>query len=258
MGFVEPKKDILYFTERGSGSPLLLVHGVMITGAMFEPIVEHLAKWHRVIIPDLRGHGHSRELPPPYEVSQLASDLSRLLKHLGIESAAVLGYSQGGAVAQQLVLDYPEQCNRLVLACTYAFNMATIREKLEGHMVPLLINVLGMQRFAKLIISIGLKQVDKARADWVIKLIAGQDTKLMIAAWKAAMEFDSRSRLKDIKCPTLIIAGSKDDAVPLHHAHMLHEGIADSKLVIIDDADHALIWARPQELIRVLDEWEKF
>jgi pimeloyl-ACP methyl ester carboxylesterase len=89
---------MLYYTERGSGPPLLLVHGLLVTGEMFEPVVAGLAARHRVIVPDLRGHGKSRRLPPPYTAVQLASDLGRLLGHLGVGSAAVLGYSQGGAI----------------------------------------------------------------------------------------------------------------------------------------------------------------
>src|SRR5881296_1343395 len=131
--------DMLYFTEHGSGPPLLLVHGLMVTGEMFEPVIEHLATRHRVIVPDLRGHGRSRGLPPPYTAAQLASDLSRLLDHLGIDSTAVLGYSQGGAIAQQLALDDPTRCDRLMLCCTYAFNMSTAREKLEGRLLPWLV-----------------------------------------------------------------------------------------------------------------------
>ena len=65
----------------------------------------------------------------------------------------MLGYSHGGAIAQQLVLDHPTRCNRLVLACTYAFNMATFRERLEGHLLPLLLDVAGMRRFAKFVVS---------------------------------------------------------------------------------------------------------
>jgi 3-oxoadipate enol-lactonase len=186
---------------------------------------------------------------------QLAADLANLLKHLGIASAAILGYSQGGAVAQQLVLDHPELCNRLVLACTYAFNEATLREKIEGHVVPLLIRVLGMKRFAKFVISRGLKHVSKERADWVVRLIASQDRNLMLLAWKEAMAFDSRCRLAEIKCPTLVIAGSNDQAVPVQHSKMLHDGITASQLVIIDGADHALIWTHPDELVRLTEEF---
>jgi pimeloyl-ACP methyl ester carboxylesterase len=247
--------DLLYFTERGSGSPLLLVHGLMVTGEMFEPVIERFATRHRVIVPDLRGHGRSRGLPPPYTGAQPASDLSRLLDHLGIESAAVLGCSQGGAIAQQLVLDHPKRCPRLVLASTYAFNMATFREKLEGHLVPLLIHVLGMRRFAKLVISQGLKQVSKETADWLVGLIAQQDRTLMVSAWRETMAFDSRWRLAEIKCPTLIVAGSNDQAVPIHHAKMLRDGIIGSQLVIIDGAEHALIWARPDEFVRVVEKF---
>ena len=74
---------------------------------MFEPVIKHLASRYRLIVPDLRGHGRSWELLPPYTTEQLASDLARLLDHLDIESTVVLGYSQGGAIAQQLVLDFP-------------------------------------------------------------------------------------------------------------------------------------------------------
>jgi pimeloyl-ACP methyl ester carboxylesterase len=247
--------DLIHFSEHGSGPPLLLVHGIMVSGDMFDPVVEHFSKRHRVIVPDLRGHGRSRNLPSPYTVAQLATDLARLLEQLDIESTAVLGYSQGGAIAQQFVLDYPKRCNRLILACTYAFNMATFREKFEGHVTPLLIRSLGMKRFAKFVISIGLKQVSKERQTWVIDLIAAQDGKLMSSAWKEAMAFDSRDRLNEIECPTLIVAGAKDEAVPLHHAKMLHGGIAGSQLVVVDDADHALIWAHPDKLVRAVDKF---
>jgi pimeloyl-ACP methyl ester carboxylesterase len=247
-------RSSLYFTERGSGPPLLLVHGLMVTGDMFEPVIELFATRHRVIVPDLRGHGRSRGLKPPYSAAQLASDLSWLLEYLRINSTAVLGYSHGGAIAQQLALTYPERCNRLVLACTYAFNMATSRERLEGRLVPLVIKIIGMRRFAKLV-SKGLKPIGQERADRVIGLIADQDRKVMVSAWRAAMTFDSRRHLTEIKCPTLIVAASKDYAVPLHHAKMLHDGISGSQLVIIKGTNHALLWMRPAELVRVTEEF---
>ena len=247
--------ELLYFTEHGSGSPLLLVHGLMVTGEMFEPVIERFATRHRVIVPDLRGHGRSRGLPPPYTAAHLASDLSHLLDHLGIDIAAVLGYSQGGAIAQQFVLDNPKRCNRLVLACTYAFNMATPREWLEGHLAPLLIRLLGLRRLANLAVSQSMLQMDAERAHWLANLMESQDQTLMLTAWKETMAFDSRKRLAEIKCPTLIIAGSNDQGVPIHHAKMLHEGIRGSQLVIIDGADHALIWTHTDEFVRIAKEF---
>jgi len=247
--------ELLFFTERGSGPPLLLVHGVLISGEMFEPVLEALSARLRVIVPDLRGHGRSRGLPPPYTAAQLAADLSRLLDHLGIDSTAVLGYSQGGAIAQQLALDDPPRCRRLVLACAYAYNMATVREKIEGHLVPLMIRVLGMRRFATVVISQGLRELSQERARWVVGLIADQDRALMVSAWQETIAFDSRRRLAEIRCPTLVVAAANDQAVPMHHAKMLHDGIPDSKLVIVNGANHALVWTHPDELVRVTDEF---
>jgi pimeloyl-ACP methyl ester carboxylesterase len=251
--------DLLYFTERGSGPPLLLVHGLGMSGDMFEPIVEPLSKRHRLIIPDLRGCGRSRNLPPPYSVKRQAADLAAMLDHLGIASTDALGYSQGGPVVQELALDYPAKACRLILSNTYAYNMATIKERMEGRIVPLLIRLLGVQLFVKLMILQGLKQIPKEQAAWVASLIArtwGEaDPKSIALAWREAMAFDSRARLKEIKCPTLVIAGSDDNAVPMHHALMLRDGIAGSKLVVIEGADHALLWAHPDQLLRAVNEF---
>jgi pimeloyl-ACP methyl ester carboxylesterase len=241
--------ELLHCTERGSGAPLLLVHGLAMSGDMFEPIAEPLAKHRRLIIPDLRGCGKSRNLPPPYSVKQQAADLAALLDNLGVVSTDALGYSQGGPVVQELALDYPAKVRRLILSNTYAYNMATMKEKMEGHIVPLLIRLLGIRLFVKLMISQGLKQIPKEQAVWVANLITrtwGEaDPKSIALAWREAMAFDSRARLKEIKCPTLVVASSDDNAVPMHHAKMLHDGIAGSKLVVIEGADHALMWAQP-------------
>lgn len=247
--------DMPYYAERGSGPPLLLVHGLMVTGEMFGPVLEQLAVGHRVVVPDLRGHGRSRGLPPPYTAARLASDLAGLLDHLGIGSAAVLGYSQGGAVAQQLALDYPLRCSRLVLVATYAFNMATTRERLEGHLLAPLVHLLGMRRFAKFVASQASRQLGVEGAAWLAGLMADQDRDVMISAWRDAMAFDSRPSLAEIGCPVLVVAGASDRAVPIHHAKMLRDGIPGSRLAIIDGADHALIWTHPAEFAQKTAEF---
>jgi 3-oxoadipate enol-lactonase len=252
---VPAPSDLPYFIERGSGPPLLLLHGVLVTGAMFDPVLDRFATRHRVIVPDLRGHGRSRGLGPPYTAAQTAADLAHLLDHLGIVSTAVLGYSQGGAFAQQLVLDFPARCDHLVLACTFAFNKVTFRERLEGMAASLLLRVLGIERFAKIVASQAAKEFGKEPANWLEGMIASQDRAPMLAALRELATFDSRRRLLEIRCPTLVVAGSNDQAVPLLHARMLHDGIAGSRLLVVDDANHVLIWTHPEELVRATDEF---
>jgi 3-oxoadipate enol-lactonase len=225
----------------------------MVTGEMFDTVVGRLATRHRVIVPDLRGHGRSRGLPPPYTAGRLAADLSMLLDGLGVGPTAVLGYSQGGAITQQLALDFPGRCDRLVLACSYAFNMATPRERLEGHLMPLALRTLGMRRFSRFVVSRAGPQLGTERAGWLAGLMADQDPALMVSAWKGSMSFDSRPRLAEIACPTLIVAAADDRAVPMHHARTLHDGIPGSRLVVVQNAGHALIWTHPDELVRVTE-----
>jgi 3-oxoadipate enol-lactonase len=83
--------------------------------------------------------------------------------------------------------------------------------------------------------------------------MANQEQALMVTAWKEAMVFDSQPRLAEITCPTLIIAAANDEAVPFHHATMLHEGIAGSELVVVENAGHALIWTDPDALVEHTD-----
>jgi 3-oxoadipate enol-lactonase len=243
----------IYFRECGSGPPLLLIHGRLATGVMFEPVADALAQHRRLIVPDLRGSGQSRHLPPPFSAKQQAQDLARLLDRLEIRSVDVLGYSHGGAIAQQFALDYPARVSRLVLACTYAHNMVTMRERAEARVAPLLIRLLGMRRLATHVLALGMRQMPPERAKGIVDMIANQDRDVMISTWKEAMAFDSRPRLKEINCPTLIIAGANDNAVPMHHPAMLHEGIKGSQLVVIEQADHAMIWTYPERLVQAVD-----
>jgi 3-oxoadipate enol-lactonase len=62
-------------------------------------------------------------------------------------------------------------------------------------------------------------------------------------------------RLTEIGCPTLVVAASNDQAVPIHHAKMLHDGITNARVVTIEGADHAIIWTHADELVRVTDEF---
>ena len=74
---------VLFVQQFGSGAPLMLIHGLMVTGEMFRPVIEPLSQYYRLIVPDLRGHGRSGHLPAPYTVVQLASDLAQVLVVLG-------------------------------------------------------------------------------------------------------------------------------------------------------------------------------
>src|SRR5689334_22331670 len=118
------RASALYCNVHGSGAPLLLVHGLGASGAVFQPLLPALAARYRVIVPDLRGHRHSRCLPGPDSVARLAADLENLLDILNVRSCLMLGYATGGAVIQQLAHAHPGRVRGLALICSYARSAA--------------------------------------------------------------------------------------------------------------------------------------
>lgn len=246
----------LFVREYGDGSPLLLLHGVMVTGEMFEPVVAPLSAKFRLLIPDLRGHGRSAELPPPYDVARLAGDVAALLDSCSMEVADVVGHSHGGAVAQQLALDHPHRVRRLVLACTYACNRLTPREKVEGFILPPLLRLLGVRRFSRLMVQGDADlAADPALAARMEALLLANHTPQMASAVGDLMRFDSRPRLGQIRQPTLVIAGSEDRAVPSHHAALLVGQIRGARLATLEGAGHLLLWTHTQQFLDLLQSF---
>ncbi|MGF1506459.1 MAG: alpha/beta fold hydrolase [Anaerolineae bacterium] len=238
---------MVYHTDTGSGYPLILIHGLLVSGVMFKEVAPLLHAHHRLLVPDLRGHGHSHHLPGPDTIEQHAADMIALLDALGIERADVLGYSQGSTGAQQIAHHYPDRVRRLVLVCGYAFNMLTLRERVEGRLMPVLVRLLTMDQIGALMASMA-SDLPPEQAEQFKQMVAATDKSRALAAIRALQTFDSRPWLPTIPAPTLVIAGEHDEAVPLHHAQMLTQRIPDSTLRVIAGAGHTLAWTHPRAL----------
>ena len=243
----------LFFQQAGQGSPLVLLHGLGVDGTMFDPIVPAFTPQHQVIVPDLRGHGHSQDLPGPYDVPQLAADVIGVLDTLALQTVDVLGYSHGGAVAQYLAYRFPQRVRRLMLACTYAYNALSFQEKIEDGLQPWLMRLLGPRRLLHFAIRAGaLGPLDAEQAQRLEAMLPSRGTQQMIGAAKGLSTFDSRPWLAQIAQPTLIIAGENDPAVPLAHAQMLAQGIPGARLERIANGGHLLIWTHTDQFIALM------
>jgi len=241
----------LYYRVTGRGTPLLLLHGLMASGRMFDPLVELLRDGFRLLIPDLRGHGQSGAMSAPYDVAALAGDLEAVMAEAGIARANVLGYSHGGAVAQAFARARPQAVAKLFLVCTYACNVATFREYVEGLALVSLLSVASPRTVAGLMLRLGRSSMPGMTAEqiaWMSDIIGANDRKKMRAAAKGLLTFDSRPWLKDISVPTLVIAGAEDAAVPAHHFEALRSGIPCAQGTVVQSAGHTLLWTHTEEL----------
>src|SRR5215813_5661531 len=109
----------IYFETHGSGRPLILLHGGLGSGEMFGPILPALTERHRVIAPDLQGHGRTADIDRPIDPRLMADDIAALIDHLGLDRPDLVGYSLGGGVALQTAVKYPAKIGRLVVASAH-------------------------------------------------------------------------------------------------------------------------------------------
>jgi len=103
-----------YIVE-GSGSPLLLIHGVGAQLGNWDGVAELLSRHFKVVRYDLRGHGSSSKVRGPYSLDMFADDAAALLDHLGIARAHVAGHSLGSMIAITLAARHPRRIDRLAV-----------------------------------------------------------------------------------------------------------------------------------------------
>ena len=112
----EMSMDIaLHYTERGSGTPLILLHGNGEDGSYFVHQIEYFKDRYRVIALDTRGHGQSPRGKKPFTIRQFAEDLHDFMDEQHIGRAHILGFSDGGNIALIFAMKYPERVDHLIL-----------------------------------------------------------------------------------------------------------------------------------------------
>jgi pimeloyl-ACP methyl ester carboxylesterase len=111
----------LAYVDTGDGPPVVLVHGLMSSHATWNGQIDRLAAAHRVLAPDLPGHGESDKGLGDYSLSAHAAAIRDLIDHLDIERVTLVGHSLGGGVAMQFAYLFPDRMSRLVLVSSGGF-----------------------------------------------------------------------------------------------------------------------------------------
>lgn len=222
---------------------LLCIHGFPLSSGMWEPQVEDLGNYARVIAPDLRGHGRSDVTPAPYSVGQLADDCLDLLDFLGVFRPVVLcGHSMGGYVAFEFFRRYPDRVAGLILAATKAKadtpegkagrDAAVAKARQEGTTAvaaDMLPKLLAPQTYDD----------DPELVEFVQEMMDETSLEGMVGALQAMKERpDSLETLAAIDVPTLIIHGADDRLIPLAEAQAMKAACRSAELVVIPDAGH--------------------
>jgi 3-oxoadipate enol-lactonase len=152
MAFFCDADHSIHYLERGSGEPVLLIHGLGCSGANWAFQVSALESRYRVIIPDLPGAGHSAAPRGGYSIEGFAAAMWKLLDHLGLPKVNIIGFSLGGAVALEMAASRPTCVPKLALINSLAtYRPHSVRKWLETHVSANLVRMLGMPRAAVLV-----------------------------------------------------------------------------------------------------------
>lgn len=252
------------YDDVGSGPSVVLLHGYPFNRSMWSDQVEELRKHHRVIVPDLRGHGESVVTLSPATMQSMASDVASLLESLNISRATIGGLSMGGYVALAFYRLFPLRVRSLVLADTRAQGDTdeakqnreqqaekALREGMEGIADGLLPKLLAPETVTK-----HPEIVKRLRA-----MMAETNPEGAAAALRSMAERqDQTSFLSRIIAPTLILVGSEDAITPVADSELMHREIGGSRLRIIEGAGHVSNLERPEEfnaaLVKFLNDVE--
>jgi len=250
--------ETYYETHGKEGAPwLTLSHSLACSTRMWDPQIEALKSRYRILAYDTRGHGESMAPAGAYTLEQLADDLHALLKHLAIESTHFVGLSMGGMIGQTFALKYSGMFRSLTLADTTsrypADAAATWNERIQT------VETRGMQPLVQPTLerwfTEGFRKAHPEVVQQVAVLIAGTPVAGYAGCSHAIPKINLTARLKEIKCPILVICGDKDPGTPPAMAREIHDNAPGSKLVLIPDAAHLSNLEKPAEFNRALEDF---
>jgi pimeloyl-ACP methyl ester carboxylesterase len=251
----------LYYETAGNGMPLVLSHAAFLDSRMFDAVWEPLAEHFRLIRYDMRGFGQSSPVAGPL---CRRDDLDRLLKHLEITEAHLVGCSNGGQISLDLALEQPQRVKSLTLVDSTPSGF-----ELHGEPPRYLLEMFDamqkgeIDRSNELQIRIWLdgearepEQVDlmlRRKALEMNRIPVSQGT-FFIADTQPIHPLNppAITQLESVTCPTLVIAGALDHPEVLRAADEMVKRIPNAKKTIIASTGHVPSYEQPDAFVKLL------
>lgn len=255
----------LAYRDVGRGTPIICIHGWGASGAFFEPQIQSLATDHRLIVPDLRGHGRSSPFHEGLEFATLADDVHALMEHLDLRGAIVVGWSMGALLAWDLAsrlgtgrlagLVSVDMVPRLLNDAEWAFGL---REGEDGQVFSR--SVARMKAdwaaftgvFIPRIFAANGTPSDAARIETAREIAARNDPDSMARLWMTMVEQDLRGAMSAIDVPTLVMYGEKSRLYPGEASQWLVHALPGGRSVAFEESGHTPHLEEPERFNAVL------
>ena len=245
-GYADVNGLHLYYETYGSGAPLVLLHGGMLTIDLnFASLIPTLAQTHTVIGVEMQGHGRTANIDREITYANLATDIVALLDYLGIERAAVLGHSMGGGVALELAVNHPDRVSAIVPISASVSKDGMHPDLLDPSTFETSSIMPTAQDFADFKGAYERLSPHPEQFDAFLMSLSGMDSDF--AGW-------TDEQLAGISCPVLIVQGDNDfTTVP--HAGVMLAKIPNSTLAVIPGTTHMQVTRRDTILLPVFEQF---
>src|SRR5918993_4161965 len=228
---------------------LVLSNSLGSTLGMWDDQAPFLRERFRLLRYDQRGHGDSPVPSGPYKIEDLGRDALALLDRLEIESASFCGLSIGGLVGMWLASEAPERVERLVLCCTaprfdsdfYDARAHKVRAEGVGSISDAVLERWFTPEF---------RAARPETVEWAESMLRATPTEGYAGCCEVLRDTDLRSRLGEIRAPTLVVAGAEDPATTVDQAKEIHASIQGARLVVIENAAHLANIEQPEAVTR--------
>jgi pimeloyl-ACP methyl ester carboxylesterase len=256
--------------ESGSGSPIVLVHGLPSNIGDWGALPQRLAeRGHHVVVYDRIGYGWSSRVavrPDTYTLASSARELAALLDRLGISRATLVGWSYGGGVVQLLATEAPERVDRLVLVGSVGPAQAEVQTDpvewlAQTPLGPLLFHWVGtVPALARRTIRSEAAEVFSGSAHvpdgWVERTAAQLALPGTVDAWIAEERHGwAGLRPEDVAAPSLVVEGAEDRVVPPRVAEDLAARLPHARLILIPGGSHMLPLTHADDLAERIHAW---
>ena len=259
MTFARVNGVNLYYRRDGNpeGPSVVLIAGLGSDHRRWEEVVSLLPQEYSFITFDNRDSGQTERAARSYAIKDMAQDVVGLLEHLGVSEAHIVGYSMGGAIAQEIALSHPKMVRRLALVATYTSGDPRGSAIFQGFIE--LRRRLSREEYHRLL----LPWVYTAQEYQVPGLIDEalrrvledplyQEQEAYERQVRATLAFSPEGRLSRIAQPTLLIFGEDDLVTPLRFARRLGQGIPQARLVVLGGTGHGLVSTRGREVASLI------
>ena len=271
---IEIKGHTIFYTAKGEGKPLLLIHGYGAGMWVWEKQINVLSQSYRVYALDLIGHGFSDRPKIPYTPETYIHFLNDFMDGAGIEKAIVIGNSMGGGIAWGTAIFHPERVDRLVLIdCVPPDVLQQVKNESFRTLavikdIPILAYLAIAARgkysmkWALLECVSDIKRITPEVVDrqYQLSRIKGTTWVLYSTLRHAKEALKLKDQLPMIRQPSLFIWGGKDLIFPPHVGEVLHQTVPGSKFLRVEESGHIPMWETPDKVNRAildfLQEWK--